>query len=110
MKHTREQLDGMSKQEINKLIAKLTAKKYSTWSEAVDYAVIDGLQFDFEKWQDIMPMAFEYGICVYAKNKMAWVETIESCGDVLFDHVIESASPQRAIACCLIMVLESSND
>jgi hypothetical protein len=128
MKHTREQLDGMSDFERNELIVKLAYDTLNTEKDrfislhsvhqdgnrnaAVYFAnhksgeVVAVGRFDFNSWNDIMPLAVEYGICADAKRKMAWIE--EPYGrEVLFKYVTESTTPQRAIACCLIMVLEN---
>ena len=117
MKHTREQLDGMSDSEINKRIMVLLGYELSNWlndnfghykhGESTIAKVIDYCQ----KWESIMPLAVEHGItlkrvaCPAGSGFAHYAESY--CGLYHTDYI---EPPQRAIACCLIMVLESKDE
>lgn len=91
MKHTREQLDGMSGPELT-----------NTLSDLVGY-----WQPFLNQWDAIMPLAVEHGVtlksvaCPAGSRSANYAESY--CG---LHHTGYIEPPQRAIACCLIMVLE----
>ncbi len=122
MKYTKEQIDGMHNDDISKLLCALLGFNVQNF-------VFEGVvtieqmgkvsTFDMMDWSDIMPLAVEHGISLVKLNGewMAihqWIyiddyyeSTGESCGlacdaSCTFPH----KSPQRAIACCLILVLQ----
>lgn len=129
MKYTKEQLQEMSDFEVNKaLAAMLGALKEppaghvtEVNEDALCYrGGIDGNYFRLhERYcsdvESIMPLAFEHKIslvfnCVYCEPVM-W-EAVKGAhlgihdGDFLYDMVYPDTSPLRAIACCLILVLQ----
>lgn len=62
-------------------------------------------EFDLMRWSDIIPLAVEHKICMLNDALGGWIAFLFDNDDIEFNH----KSPQRAIACCLIMVLESKN-
>jgi hypothetical protein len=125
MKHTREQLDGMSKLELNKTLLTAADVQHYEQESKIYYGVKhDGdnvvsifTEFDYEKWQDTMPLAVEYGISIIQSevnkemnNWCACHEVVQLHGEFECGLSFCTSNPQRAIACCLIMVLESKND
>jgi hypothetical protein len=129
MKYTKEQINGMSDFEVNNLIIKLSYDKLNTEkgrfvslhsvhqdgnsNAAVYFAnhksgevVAVGL-FDFSNWNDIMPLAVEHGvnygrvICPAGSGAAYYAKQID--GDIITSY---EPTPQRAIACCLILVLQ----
>ena len=125
MKYTKEQLDGMSDFEINKRIMVLLGYELSNWLNnnfghyKYSETTIAKVKDYCKKWELIMPLAVEHGISLIKLNGdwMAihqWIyiddyyeSTGDGCGlacDAL--HTFPHKSPQRAIACCLILVLQ----
>jgi hypothetical protein len=115
MKHTKEQLRQMSDFERNKLLAKLVdpnARVYRS-IEGSDGITIDGsdycrIMIDYcNAWNDIMPLAIEYGI-MYEISENRLGERLVRAFNIDKTTITPwtAISPQRAIASCLIMVLE----
>ena len=103
MKHTREQLSVMSDFEVNKTLCLLLGFDVSGVTEQRNQ-MIDAVPNFCEDWSRLMPLAVEYDVGVYPlmhTNGETWMASFDKCKR--FEH----QSPQRAIACCLIMVLES---
>jgi len=130
MKHTREQLDGMSDFEINKVLASLQpytniigTGEYPSQSESAvhveqrkfKYGNIEEFGIDYcNNCSDIMPLAFEHGISIIQSevnkemgNWCACHEVVQLHGEFECGLSFCTSNPQRAIACCLIMVLEA---
>lgn len=119
MKHTREQLDALSELEINKILLTSAGIEHYEQEGKVYYGTKhDGgivvsicTEFNYEKWQDIMSLAVEYGVtlksvaCPAGSGFAHYAESY--CGLYHTDYI---EPPQRAIACCLIMVLESKDE
>jgi len=135
MKHTREQLDGMSDFKLNIALCQLAGYELAD-TKIDDFGELECLtgnrcassvcvkskddiqgSFEFFSFNDLsilMPLAFEYGICLISPQSHTktwsarWTDGggLWSVSDIKYSNV----SPQRAIACCLIMVLESKND
>jgi hypothetical protein len=115
MKYTKEQLDLMSKIEINEALLKVADIQHYEQEGKVYYGVKhDGdnvvsicTEFNYEKWQDIMPLAVEHGItlkrvaCPAGSGFAHYAESY--CG---LYHTDYTEPPQRAITCCLILVLQ----
>ena len=89
MTYTREQLEKISNDEINYAVA--------DWLY-VDPRYIINMGFDYKDWAVIMPLAVEYGVSLICRG-YAWA-AIDQDGNIEFN----SESPQRAIACCLLMM------
>jgi len=114
MKHTREQLDGMSDLEITKVIAKKLGMEIINQSDDAVMCGYAGMRSTVadrnycNNWNDIMPLAVEYRIKISEDLGGGYISSphiitrYEMGGVIYFCH----QSPQRAIACCLIMVLE----
>jgi hypothetical protein len=96
MKHTREQLDGMSDHTLNHA---LYASLYYTSNDELPEFCPDYCG----DWSAIMPLAFEHDV-VYLRNYKSAYSKING---PRHEHMFTHNSPQRAIACCLIMVLEA---
>ena len=100
-KLTKEQLHGMSDSSVNKALEQLTgmycedcAGKYIN---TMDYCNTPN---------DIMPLAFEHWIGVVC-NRATWVAFLYKSVD---DGVeFQDKNPLRAIACCLILVLQEKS-
>ena len=118
MKYTKAQLDGMSDLELN---ASLHMEVLgSPWIEHADLSAnkkhlcLHNIAGDpyFEdvpdyctNWNDIMPLAVEHKVSLFAyQDAHLW------CAQHYFDSVgmrtVIDESPQRAIACCLVLVLQ----
>lgn len=116
MTYTREQLENMSDFEVNKALCLKLGLDVSGVDEQRNMMTGDVLDF-CQIWGYIMPLAIEHGInltnLVVAhyeperqKNWIAcenldadWDRVLYSCGAAYDDD-----SPQRAIACCLLMM------
>jgi hypothetical protein len=103
MKHTREQLDGMSDFEASKTLCLLLGFDVSGITEQRNQ-MIGAVPNLYEDWSKIMPLAVEYKISIDWFSDGRCV-AYQDKSDIDYSH--QSESPQRAIACCLIMVLES---
>lgn len=118
MKYTKEQLEQMSDFEINKALAEKLMPNFHSFyknsskndvccyrkldnGEIVSSAIVNYLS----NWSDIMPLAMEHDV-TYIKDCRA------ACADLSFDEYgyffynesFEHEHPQRAIACCLLMM------
>jgi hypothetical protein len=110
MKYTKEQLDCMHNDEVSKLLC-------ASLGFNVQNFVFEGVvtieqvgkvsTFDMMDWNDIMPLAVEYGVtlkrvaCPAGSGFAHYAESY--CG---LYHTEYMEPPQRAIACCLILVLQ----
>ncbi|MDP5205461.1 hypothetical protein ORI99_00150 [Alishewanella sp. SMS9] len=114
MKHTKEQLQGMSDFEVNYALADLIGfkeiKKSGDSGLILDWhSTPPGFKINKADYcnnpSDIMPLAFEHGIHFGPQHK-AWYAIHDA--SMLSENPIEaeSESPLRAIACCLILVLQ----
>ncbi len=124
MKYTKEQLDGMHNDDISKLLCALLGFNVQNF-------VFEGVvtieqmgkvsTFDMMDWSDIMPLAVEHGVLLghsdwfdcYSFASMGKFVAHESKADINHDMIISDSChwfsdniPQRAIACCLILVLQ----
>jgi hypothetical protein len=115
MKYTKDDLAKMSGFEINKELCILRGlvvahEQYTHYSDRDENVVLleGGDSFDFNNWNDIMPLAVEHGV-EYAnaggENYVAATSIYNyfEMGEGIF---FECTNPQRAIACCLILVLQ----
>jgi hypothetical protein len=106
MKYTKEQLEGMHNDEVSKLLC-------ASLGFNVQNFVFEGVvtieqvgkvsTFDMMDWNDIMPLAVEHNLTlqnVVGRGGNYWM-----AGPNTYHHYCDS-SPQRAIACCLILVLQ----
>ena len=104
MKHTREQLSVMSDFEVNKTLCLLLGFDVSGVTEQRNQ-MIDAVPNFCEDWDRLMPLAVDNNLmlqnAVWSGGNywIAWSNT--------YHHYCDK-SPQRAIACCLIMVLEEA--
>ena len=97
MKYTKEQLNGMSDTDIEALLNDL----------------VHGFELNYkaylDDWNELMPLVVDHGISLKNQNCPAgsgYAQYAESyCGRFYSDYDI----PQRAIACCLILVLQEKN-
>jgi len=110
-KLTKEQLQGVSDFEVNKTLAELLGKKveqHSIFNVGLQWCFVDGegnlyRMSDYcNTPNDIMPLAFEYELNIH-KNRYGDPEWICSSRT---NRYFEHANPLRAIACCLILVLQ----
>ncbi len=102
---TREQLQAMSDFEVNKALAKIICKNHITYTRGRGEMVYaDDVKVDYcNTPNDIMPLAFEHRIRIdwFTDGRcMAYF-----CSDA-DDICYQSTQPLRAIACCLILVLQ----
>jgi hypothetical protein len=106
MKYTKEQLSGMSDFELSKAICLLVGYDVSGVTEQQNS--MSGAVPEFlDDWECIMPLAVEHGVAL-APNSDSWTAfTLQKNWQVV-DMQYMDKSPQRAIACCLIMVLEEA--
>jgi hypothetical protein len=110
MKYTKDDLVKMSGFEISKELCILRGlvvahEQYMNYSDRDENVVLlesdDG--FNFKNWNDIMPLAVEHNLTlqnVVGRGGNYWM-----AGPNTYHHYCD-ASPQRAIACCLILVLQ----
>lgn len=119
MKHTKEQLQGMSDFEVNCELAYLVSENvHSIYRETGGkdsvsiFKELDSGELicceikDYcNNPSDIMPLAFEHGIHFGPQHK-AWYAIHDT--SMLSENPIEleNENPLRAIACCLILVLQ----
>lgn len=114
MKYTKEQLEQMSDFEINKALAeKLYGDVVVTRAiESFDAVTIHaggvpvGCVAYCSSWSDIMPLAVEYDV-TYVKGEgaaLANLKDINTYEGADYNESFEHESPQRAIACCLLMM------
>ncbi len=103
-KLTKEQLKGMSDFEVNKALCTLLGKDVSGICELRNQ-MTDAVNDYCNTHNDIMPLAFEHGVG-FAPNKESWEAfTLEDNYQVIQNQFVDD-SPLRAIACCLILVLQ----
>lgn len=104
MKYTKEQLQEMSDFEVNKALANLLDLQLAASQPSkVSVSVIVGdtcTTFNFKNPSDIMLLAFENKIGVQHFNRGNWQAHSQG------DEVFHDKNPLRAIACCLILVLQ----
>ena len=109
MKYTKDDLEKMSDFEVNKSIA----IALGGYGGAVGDWLPNGVklkkdsffytEFDFNDWCSIMPLAVENNLTlqnVVGRGGNYWM-----AGPNTYHHYCDK-SPQRAIACCLILVLQ----
>jgi hypothetical protein len=108
MKYTKDDLAKMSDFEIN--TALLDAAKIKWQVSAVDDEVVMTNScsdvFDFNDWALIMPLAVEHDVTYLKDDEAAYHQAHRLNGCFEFNLMVEDKSPQRAIACCLILVLQ----
>ena len=116
MKYTKDDLAKMSDFELTCALAKMQGFETSNFNFE-DVAVISKgaktTTFDYRDWSDIMPLAIEHGVCLtspIASHKNKWQASQTDGGGKWSadDFYFSNESPQRAIACCLILVLQES--
>ena len=91
MKHTREQLENMSDEEINYALAD---SLYENPRNCIH------MGFDYEDWAVIMPLAVEHKLII--NLNLGTGAGVDSKG---VTHLCSDYNkPQRAIACCLLMM------
>lgn len=107
----KEQLKVMSKFELGKTIARLLGLTVSI-NQYMDYADRDenvvllipaGDSFSIDNPKDIMPLAFEHKICLLS---MFGTWDAYTHNGIHPRHNFEDENPLRAIACCLILLLQ----
>lgn len=116
---TKEQLQAMSKFELGKTLAKLAGlavsnnqyMEYADRDENVVLLIPAGDSFSVDNPNDIMPLAFEYGISIIKDHDAEQYYACVAFDDRDYDfayrlHECYNDSPLRAIACCLILVLQ----
>jgi hypothetical protein len=106
MKHTREQLDGMSDFEVSKTLCNLIGYDVSGVTEESN--MMTGAVPELSDWHYIMPLAVEHDITYVKDQKCAHYKLTEGYDGFDWDEYFHHDNPQRAIACCLIMVLEAN--
>ena len=111
MKYTKEQLYGMSDLEVTEVIAKKLGMEIITQSDDSVVCGHAGLRSTVAgrnyctNWNDIMPLAVEHNVAL-APHSDSWEAfTLQKNWQVV-DMQYMDKSPQRAIACCLILVLQ----
>jgi hypothetical protein len=122
MKHTHEQLEEMSDAELNAILH--MAVLGSPWKEQADLSAnkthlclhnpigepfFENVPDYCNNWGDIMPLTIENGIAVKkVPLRKEWVARSIDYSEIVFKCFFREDLP-RAIACCLIMVLESKS-
>ena len=91
MTYTKEQLDAMSATDLSRAVK----SKFFGRPQ---------LNFDIYDWSDIMPLAVEHGVTYIKGSRTAYSNINFDCSDVYYDEYCECDIPQRAIACCLLMM------
>lgn len=111
MTYTREMLERMSEFEVNKALAQklgFTVEQHSIVNVGLQWCIVDedGSLCRIKKycsnWNDIMPLAVEYGINVNPNAGSAYAVLQPKNKFRFCDDGIPNA--QRAIACCLLMM------
>jgi hypothetical protein len=93
MKYTKDDLSKMGENSINDALYNL-----SSYAKAK-------LNFNFLEWNHIMPLAVEHKLTFAPHVKSMWIcYQRNKPFSPKYDYF--DASPQRAIACCLILVLQ----
>jgi hypothetical protein len=113
MKYTKDDLANMSDFEINTALLDAASIKWQVSAVDDEVAMINSCSdvFDFNDWALIMPLAVENGVCLtspIASHQNKWQASQTDGGGKLSvdDCYFSDESPQRAIACCLILVLQ----
>lgn len=116
MKYTKEQLQAMSDFKVNKALAELVGDFEAPPKNAATEVLGDKLFYRdgmgnycechpsyCDQPNDIMSLAFEHKICLI-DSEIGWISFLfkDTDGDLEF----EDENPLRAIACCLILVLQ----
>ena len=108
MKFTKEQLQGMSDFEVNRTLASLlypdswiarsivTREEISIENDEVCFVMVNYCNNP----SDILPLAFQHKIGIHHFNRGMWQAYTQG------DLVCTNENPLRAIACCLILVLQ----
>ena len=117
---TKEQLQTMSDFEVNKALTELIGHSYVRTFNSLAPSLIlvsginqaDGSRHKFcvdycKEPNDIMPLAFEYGVYYYNGTACTAISDFID-GHVVFDepYYFDAGRNLRAIACCLILVLQ----
>ena len=104
MKYTKEQLYGMSDFEVSKALCVLLGFDVSGVTESWNQMINAGPNL-CEDWSRLMPLAVEHNVAL-APHSDSWEAfTLQKNWQVV-DMQYMDKSPQRAIACCLILVLQ----
>lgn len=116
---TKEQLQAMSDFEVNKALAVLLGFKLSNWLnnnyghyEVEGTSLISPVRNYCNTPNDIMPLAFEYAIGIEINPiRTEWLaRTCDiSMSNMNFRCYVDK-NPLRAIACCLILVLQEEQN
>lgn len=122
MKHTKEQLQGMSDFEVNKTLAVLLGwrvaelddqsgflttayhERYpnTIWAGKPDHAWEQYCFTAMDCAGDLMPLSFEHKICLINESDGGWIAFLFDRDEFEFAN----ENPLRAIACCLILLLQ----
>jgi hypothetical protein len=103
MKYTKEQLEGMSDFEVSKALCLLLGFDVNGVTESWNQ-MINAVPNLCEDWSRLMPLAVEHKINLMKYNDQNGWMAIRSAPPVAIYSI--NQSPQRAIACCLILVLQ----
>ena len=114
---TKEQLQAMSDFEVNKALAELLGHKncrknpYSAEKVFFDASESSECESTAANYcntpDDIMPLAFEHKIC-FSWKRNGLCLTHKDGGFI--NHDCQDTNPLRAIACCLILVLQEQSN
>lgn len=122
MKYTKEQLQAMSDFEIGKALAiecgkVIASEQYFHYGDRDENVVLlfpAGDSFNINNHADIMPMAFERGVSIVkTDNENLWLAMSAAYRLSVFrqaEIMVQDESPLRAIACCLILVLQGEKE
>ena len=114
MKYTKEQLECMHNDELSKLLCASLGFNVQNFvfEGAVTIEQVGKVStFDMMDWNDIMPLAVEHKISLLEGDEL-WgaYQNFGIYEDINYrishGHFCGDKSPQRAIACCLILVLQ----
>ena len=102
MKYTKEQLETMSDFEVSKALCVLLGFDVNGVTESWNQ-MINAVPNLCEDWSRLMPLAVEHCIDTAspARGVNSWIAHRHNC-----DHYYCDVKLQRAIACCLILVLQ----
>jgi hypothetical protein len=110
MKYTKEQLEVMNDFEVSKAICVLLGFDVNGVTESWNQ-MINAVPNLCEDWSRLMPLAFSHKISLLegdeswsAYQKFGIYEDVNY--RISHGHFYGDKSPQRAIACCLILVLQ----
>ena len=106
MKYTKEQLEGMNDFEVSKALCVLLGFDVNGVTESWNQ-MINAVPNLCEDWSRLMPLAVEhdiiYGMVICPAGSAAAYYAKQIGGDTTTSY---APTPQRAIACCLILVLQ----